>query len=106
MDVRLGVLWRLHLDNKLNVWDVKTSCCYISGDEDLEFVVLESLESHLSLVLRDVSMHGLDIVLDLTRGHGGVGICFRGSKDKDPSCASIAVHYKLKSKCKKLTFKS
>ena len=94
MDVRLGILWRLHLDDKFYVWDIETSGRNISGNKNLELFIFEPLEGDLSLVLSDISVHGLYIMSDLIRHSSSIGISLRGSKDKNPSCASIAVHYK------------
>jgi hypothetical protein len=65
MDVGLSVLWRLNLDNEVDTRDVQTTGSDVSGDEYAELFVLESLESDFTLILCDVTMHDLDILLNL-----------------------------------------
>jgi len=67
MDVRLGVLGRLNLNDKVDRGDVQTARGNIGGDEHVELLLLESLEGNLSLVLSDVAVHDLDIFLDFVR---------------------------------------
>ena len=67
MNVRLGVLRWLNLDDQLNIWNVESSGGYISGDENLKLGFLESLDGAFSLILRDISMHHLNVMLDLVR---------------------------------------
>lgn len=62
MDVRLRVFWRFQLNNKFDIWNVKTSSCDIGGNEDLELGFSEPLHGHFSLVLGDISVHCLDIM--------------------------------------------
>lgn len=47
------------MHNKINFWDVQSSCCYVSRHQTLEFSLLEALEGDLPLLLRDVSMQYL-----------------------------------------------
>ena len=77
VDVGLSLLGRLHLDDEVDVGDVKTSGGDVSGDKNLELALLESLHGDLSLVLSDVSMHDLDVVLDLVRQEEAVGVSLR-----------------------------
>lgn len=65
MDVGLSVLWRLNLDNEVDTRDVQTTGSDVSGDEYAELFVLKSLESDFTLILCDVTMHDLDILLNL-----------------------------------------
>lgn len=67
MDVRLSLFGRLELDDKVDIGDVKAARSNISGDEDSEFALLEALHRNLTLVLGDVTMHDLDVLLDLVR---------------------------------------
>lgn len=63
VDVRLGVLGRLHLDYQVDRGNIKTSRGYISCYKHLELFFFESLECHFSLVLGDVTVHDLNLVL-------------------------------------------
>lgn len=67
MDVALCVLWRFNLNHQIDVGDIDTSSGNISGYQDFEFELLESLEGYLSLVLSDVTVHYFDVVLYLVR---------------------------------------
>ena len=68
------------MDDQVNIRDIKSSRCNISGNKTAELVLLETLESDFSLVLRDVSVHDFNIVLDLLVEQKRVGISLGGSK--------------------------
>ena len=67
MDVGLGFFGGLELDDKVDIGDVEAARGNISGDEDTEFAFLEALHGNLTLVLGDVTMHDLNVLLDLVR---------------------------------------
>jgi hypothetical protein len=67
MDVSLGVLRRLDLDHQVDVGDVEAAGCDVGGDQDGELALLESLEGDLTLVLGDVTVHHLNVLLNLVR---------------------------------------
>ena len=92
MDVGLCLLRGLNLDDQVDVGDVEASGSDISGDQDSEFALLEALHGHLTLVLGDVTVHDLDILLDLVREQEGVGVGLRLGKDND--LATLAVDNK------------
>jgi len=52
-------------------------------------VFLEPFESDLSLVLRNVTVHNFDIILNLLRGQEGIGLSLGGSKDNCLTNSSI-----------------
>lgn len=64
MNVGLSVLWRLNLNNKVNVWNVEASRSYISCNQHTKFVLFESLKSNFSLILGNITMHDLNVILD------------------------------------------
>ena len=64
MDVGFGIFWRLKLNDKLDIWNVKASSSNISCNQNLELVIFEPLERDLSLILCDVTMHHLKIMGD------------------------------------------
>jgi len=76
VDICLSVFWRLNLNNKVNVADVKSSCSNICGNEDLKFAFFESLHGDFSLVLVDISMHYLDVLLDLVSEDKVISVAF------------------------------
>lgn len=67
VNVGLGVLGRLKLNDKLDIWDVKASGGDIGRNENLELGIFESFNSDLSLVLSDITVHHLNVVGDLVR---------------------------------------
>ena len=89
MDVGLGLLRGLDLDDQVDVGDVEASGSDISGDEHSEFAFLEALHRDLTLVLGDVTMHDLDVLLDLVGEQEGVGIGL--GLGEDDHLASLAV---------------
>lgn len=93
MDVGLGIFGWVKLDDQVDIWDVETSGCHVSSYENLELAISESFEGHFSLVLSDVSVHGLDIVGDLTCCQEGVGVRLGRCKHQYLSVATIEVHY-------------
>lgn len=65
MDVSLGILWGLNLDNQVDRGDVKSTGSDISSNQHAKLLFLEALQSHFSLVLGDIAMHDLDVLLNL-----------------------------------------
>jgi hypothetical protein len=65
MNVGFDLLWWLYLDDQVDVGNIKAARRNISSDEDLEFAFLESLHGDLSLVLCDITVHDLNILLNL-----------------------------------------
>jgi len=90
MNVGLGVLWRLNLDDEFDVRDVKTSCSDISCHEHLELSILEALHSDFSLVLGNVTMHNFNVLLDFVGEHKLVCILLRLSEYDGLGIATIA----------------
>jgi len=64
MDVSLSILRRLNLDNQVNIWNVQSTGCNISGYENIELTLLKSLKGYLTLILCNVTMHNFDILFD------------------------------------------
>ena len=62
MDIGFDILRRLKLNDKVNIRDVKSSSSNISGHEYIELSLLESSESHFSLLLSDISMKDFGVV--------------------------------------------
>jgi hypothetical protein len=90
VDVGLSFFRGLHLDDEIYAGDVKSSGGDISGDKNVEFLLLEPLEGDLSLVLRDISVHHLDLgVRHLLREQKSVSICFSLSENDRLSEPSV-----------------
>lgn len=85
MDIGLGVSRRLHLNHKVHVGNVEATRCDVGSDKHIELAFLESLEGNLALVLADVTMHDLNVLLDLV-GENQL-ICISLSLGKDNSFA-------------------
>jgi hypothetical protein len=98
MNIGLSILGWFQLNNEFNIWNVKTSSSNISGDQHLKFMVLESLDRDLSLILSDISMHDFNIMSDLVGKKQRVCISLGRRKDNNPASASIAIHYNQKAK--------
>jgi len=82
VNIGLSVSGRLHLNDQIDIGDIEASRCDISSDQDIELALLESLESYLALVLPDISVHHLDIVLDLVSENQLIGVGF-GLREND-----------------------
>jgi len=91
VNIGLSILGWFQLNNEFNIWNVKTSSSNISGDQHLKFVVLESLDRDLSLILSDISMHDFNIMSDLVGKKQRVCISLGRRKDNNPASASIAI---------------
>jgi len=85
MDIGLGVSRRLNLNHKVHVGNVKATRCDVGSDKHIELAFLESLEGNLALVLADVTMHDLNVFLDLVSENKL--ICISLSLGKDNSFA-------------------
>ena len=97
MNVCFRLLGWLQLDYEVDVGDVKTSRCDISGNQNAEFAFLEALHCHFSLILGNISVHNLNILLDFIREQERVGICFRLREHNDFS--TFAINNKNISQC-------
>ena len=64
MDVGLGVLRGLDLDDKVDTRDVKAAGSDICSDQHAKFVLLKALKGDFTLILRDIAVHHLDVFLD------------------------------------------
>lgn len=64
------------MDNQIDIRDIKTSGGNISSNQDIEFALLKSLESYLTLVLANISMHDLNIVLNFISENQLISISF------------------------------
>ncbi len=89
MDVGLGLFRGLDLDDQVDVGDVKTTRGNISCDKNSEFALLEALHGDFTLVLGDVTVHDLDVLLDLVRQEERVGVGLSLSKDDDLACFAV-----------------
>ena len=65
MDVGLSLFWWLELDDKVDVRDVKTTRGDICGDQTSELALLEAIHRDLTLVLRNITVHHLNVLLNL-----------------------------------------
>lgn len=89
VDVGLDILRRLDLDNEVHVWNIEPSRRDVGSHEDAELVFLESVKSHLSLALRNVSVHDFDILIDFIGENQGVGFRLRRREDNRLPKAAI-----------------
>ena len=64
VDIGFDILGWLDLNDQFHVFNVESTSSNVSSDKNLEFSFLESLHSNFSLVLRNVSMHDLDVLFD------------------------------------------
>ena len=67
MDVRFSVFWWFNLNNKIYIFNIKTSGGNICCNQDLKFTLLESLHCDFSLILSNITMHNLNILLYFIR---------------------------------------
>ena len=96
VDVGLSLFGRLELDDEVDIWDVKTTRGDICGHEHSEFALFEALHCDFTLVLGNVTMHDLNVLLDLVRQQEGVGIGLGLREDDD--LTTLAVDYQNVSK--------
>ena len=90
MNVSLCVLWWLDLNNQVDIRNIKTTRCYICCNENLEFTLFESLNSNLTLILDDISMHDFHVLLDLVCHDQLICILLSLSKDNSFGISTIA----------------
>jgi len=53
------------LDDEINTGNVQSTGSHISSDKYTEFFIFESLEGDFTLILCNVSVHDLNVLLDL-----------------------------------------
>ena len=61
VNIGFCVFRRLNLDDQVDTRDVKTTGCDISSNKHTESLLLEALECHFTLHLRDVTVHDFDV---------------------------------------------
>ena len=76
MNIRFSVFWWLDLDDQVDVLNIDTSRGDISGHKHLEFTFFEPFQGDFTLVLRDITMHNFDILLDLVREYQRICVLF------------------------------
>lgn len=81
MNISLRLHGRFNLNDKIDIRYVETARGHISSDQDIEFALLEPLESDLTLILSDVTVHDLDILLNLVSENQRVSISLGLGKD-------------------------
>jgi hypothetical protein len=65
VNVSLNILGGLYLNNEVDIGNIESSGGNIGSNKDAELVLLESLEGDFTLVLSNVTVHDLDVFLDL-----------------------------------------
>lgn len=71
MDVETWVLWHVHLDNKINFWEIDSSSDNVSGDHDTCSCFVEAIETLDSLALLHVTGQLVDLNLSVKLGSIG-----------------------------------
>lgn len=89
MNIRLGVLGRLNLNHKINVWNVKSSGCDICCHQNLKLAFFEPFDGDFPLVLSDVTMHHFHILFDLIGKNQLVRILLRLSENDRFSISTV-----------------
>jgi hypothetical protein len=74
MNVGLNFLWWLNLNDQVDVGNVKATGGDIGGNKDLKFPFFEALHGDLTLVLRNIAVHDLDVLLNFVTQDKTVGI--------------------------------
>lgn len=74
VDVGLCFLRRLKLDYEVYVWNIEPPRSDVGRHQHLELVLLEPLHCDLTLVLRNVAVHDLDVLLNLVGEDERIGI--------------------------------
>lgn len=90
MDVGLNFLWWLDLNDQVDIGNVQASRGDISSDQHFEFSFLESLHGNLTLVLRNVSVHDFDVLLDLVSQNESVSVSLGLSEHDGLALTAVA----------------
>ena len=90
MNVGLCLLGRLKLDYEVYVRNIQPPRSHIRRDEHLELVLLEPLHGDLTLVLRNIAVHHLDVLLNLVGEDERVSIGFGLGEDDGFAFATVA----------------
>ena len=81
MNICFGFLGWFDLNDEVDVWDVKASRGDICCHQYSKLTLLEALHSDFSLVLSYVTVHYLDVLLDLVGEKEGIGVSLGLGKD-------------------------
>ena len=81
MNISLRLLGRFDLDDKVDAGNIETTGSDISGNQHAEFLLLKALKGDFSLVLRNITVHDLDVFLDLLSCEKFIGFLLGRSKD-------------------------
>ena len=65
MNIGLNFLRGLNLNDQIDIRDIKTASSNVSSHQYLKLTFSESLQRHLPLRLSNVSVHNLNVLLDL-----------------------------------------
>lgn len=90
MNVGLSFLWRLKLDYEVYVRDIESTRGNVGCDKYLELVLLEALHRDLTLVLRNITVHNFDVLLNLVREDERVSIGLGLREDNGFAFATVA----------------
>lgn len=80
MDVGFHFFWRLNLNDQVNIGDIEATRSDVSGDKYFKFAFFEALHSNFTLILRNITMHHFNVLLDLVRQNETVSISLGLSK--------------------------
>jgi len=90
VNVGLCLLWWLKLDYEVYVGNIESTRSNISRNQHLELILLEALHRDFTLVLRNVSVHHFDVLLDLVGEDERVGIGLGLGEDNGFAFATVA----------------
>jgi len=96
MNISFSVLGWLDLHDKVDAGDIESTRRDICGNQHAEFLLLEALERHFTLILSNVAVHDLNIILDFLREKQIVGLLLRLSENNN---LAATVHNEDVSKC-------
>lgn len=89
MDVSFTIFWRFNLDDQFNIWNIETSGSDVSCYQHTKFVLFESLQGNLSLILSDVTMHDLNVFINFIRQDQVICFHLCGGEDNGLSSTTI-----------------
>lgn len=89
VDVVLGIMGDVKVDDKLDVVDINASRDDIGGYEDVDLLALEAVHGLVALLLGEVAVHGFHVVALALEGYGDILHLDLGAAEDDDALGGM-----------------
>jgi len=88
VDVSINLFGWFQLNDQVDLWNIESSGSNVCCNEAFKFTLLESLESDLPLLLRNVTVQNLSLLLQVGFQEDFVGFLFGLAENNGSSVSS------------------